>query len=352
MKPNAHRTFAAITLLSTAVVFAPGCIAVSKVTYGRTLADVPVLANDGDKYCVIEIRDHSDEKRNIGQSAPPADRVMSRLAMRRPAWFSTGSDAVPVIVESLSSAPYVSRGAGWASVLSAPLFIFSLGGIPGMAMPTRIDYDIALEMPSNKRSKTVPFHAVVWGVMGWKPVVESIWAQCDGWKPYMVQDKAWMEPAVDFDGDGERKLDAFCAAIALAVQNLTPEEREAVRNNEEAWYLDAKLGNKRNRPVVVRPNPPGSSSDTLATEDRRPRIVSQSWDTSTRRGSLVLDLSGGEDRNAALAWARDAYLPEYCRTLGAAVSADDPSSAPPAQIRIRRTRILPDGTARIEFSVK
>ncbi len=97
--------------------------------------------------------------------------------------------------------------------------------------------------------------------------------------------------------------------------------------------------------------PKGATSVHPSKADRKPRIVSQSWKTETRRGKIVLDPSRCKDRNAALAWARDEYLPEYCRVLGVAAPADNPTSAPAASVQINSFETLQDGNVQIEFSV-
>jgi hypothetical protein len=82
----------------------------------------------------------------------------------------------------------------------------------------------------------------------------------------------------------------------------------------------------------------------------KPRIVGQSWNAGTCRGSITLDVSatGAEE---AMAWLEDEYLSEYSRTLGVAVPADHPGSVPPAAIRILETEPLPGGRLAVEFQL-
>ena len=93
------------------------------------------------------------------------------------------------------------------------------------------------------------------------------------------------------------------------------------------------------------------SAQTLVLSSEKPQIVSQSWNVETRRGFLVLDFSGCEDRAAALAWVRDEYLPDYCRTLGVAILADEPNAASMAPISILGLSTLSDNTVQVEFSI-
>lgn len=352
MKFCGRRSFVSIILCSGVVALASGCATIDKVTFDRTLVEVPKIKNSGDKYCVVAIQDTTDETRNVGQSPPAAEHIMFRLGTECPEWFSQGENAIPVIIESRSSRIYTPDS--W-SFLSFLVSAISFGAIPGMSFSSRIDYSIALKQSSEMSMNPVLCHATVWRVVGWKPVIDSIWTRRDGWQPVIVdQGTTWnqVESGVNFDRNRKQKLDAFCASIALAVQKLTPEEREALRENEEAWYLDAKLGNKRKRPVSIRqgprPHPPGDPM----VRSGRPRIVSQSWNADSRRGVLTLDLSGCEDREAALAWARQEYVPDWCRTLGLVVDADNPGSAPEADILYLPPGERKDGTVMIEFEIR
>lgn len=97
--------------------------------------------------------------------------------------------------------------------------------------------------------------------------------------------------------------------------------------------------------------PNGAAGIPQSQADRKPRIVSQSWNAETCRGKIVLDLSGCKDRNAALAWARNEYLPDCSRSLGIAVPADNPASAPTASVQIYSFETLQDGNLQIEFNI-
>lgn len=82
----------------------------------------------------------------------------------------------------------------------------------------------------------------------------------------------------------------------------------------------------------------------------KPRIVQQSWNAETRRGNIVLVVSGCSEEEA-MAWLRDEYLPPYCQMLGVSVSADNPSSNSLAEILIEEVEKLPDGRISVDFFI-
>jgi len=363
MRTKANPSRSLLPLIMIVPLFASGCVSYAgKAIYEGSLSNVPARSNPGDRYCVIEIREERRSDNDLGQSPPVVATVQSRLETHLPGWFSSGAEAVPLIVRSRSSVEYSPAGLLPGSWLTSVLCICTLGIVPSYGNLSRIRFETELAATDGPRSPAVSYSATIWYLTAQKPILDAFWSRSAGWRriafvqpnngsPVLVPDRV-----IRFDDDDGQKLDAFCASVARAVQRLTPEEREALRNNDEAWYLDAKQGNKRNRPVSIRRAPESAASGApdagSSTTDERPRIVSQSWSAETRQGSIVLDLSGLEDRNAALAWARDEYLPDYCRVLGIAVSADDPASAPASTIRVLGFSTLENGTVRIEFAVE
>lgn len=81
-----------------------------------------------------------------------------------------------------------------------------------------------------------------------------------------------------------------------------------------------------------------------------PRIVDQSWDARTRCGRMTLLVPKGAEEEA-MAWLRDEYLPEYCRLLGVAISADNPVAASHARIDINKLMIVEGEKMVVEFYV-
>lgn len=361
MRAKANPPHSFLPLILIVSLFVSGCASYAgKATYEGSLSDVPARANPSDRYCVIEIREERRSDKELGQSPPVVTAVQSRLETSLPGWFSSGEEAVPVIVRSRSSVEYSPVGLLPGSWLTSVLCLCTLGIVPSYGNLSRMRFETELVAADGPCAPAVSYSATIWYLTAQKPILDAFWSRSAGWRriafvqpndgsPLMVPDRV-----IRFDDDDGQKLDAFCASVARAVQKLTSEERESLRNNDEAWYLDAKKGNRRNRPVSIRKGAePGAAKEPAGSvaSDGRPRIVSQSWSAETRRGSLVLDLSGCGDRNAALAWARDEYLPDYCRVLGVAVSADDPASAPAATVRVLGFSTLEDGSVRIEFLV-
>ena len=358
MKNAQNWTKAAFLAAAVAPFLCGGCFSYAgKATYSESLSSVPARINPKDRYCIVEVREERHSENELGQSPPSASSAQARLETRLPDWFSSDADAVPVIVVSRSSTestPFHLLPFSW---LTGAMSLCTLGLVPSYGNVCRIRFETELLGAEGIRIPGVPYSGTVWNLAAAKPVLDALWSPSSGWRRYSLVDPKDGSPLpvpdrpIRFDDDDGQKLDAFCASVAQAVQKLTPEERESLRNNDEAWYLDAKLGNRRNRPVGIRKKPPEGETRPPAAPEKHPRIVSQAWNYETRRGWLLLDLSGCKDRNAALAWAREEYLPEYCKTLGTVVSTDALAPAPPPSIRIPEFTTLADGTVLVEFSV-
>lgn len=360
MKNARNRTRAAILAAAIAPFLSGGCFSYAgKATYSESLSSVPSPNGPADRYFLVEVREERRSENDLGQSPPSSHAAQARLESEVPGWFSSDADAVPIIVLSRSSAAYAPAHLLPLSWLTGAMSLCTLGLVPSYGNVRRIRFETELLGADGLAIAGPRYSGTVWNVTAAKPVLDAFWSPSSGWRRYSFVDPGdgsglpVPDRPIRFDDDGGRKLDAFCASVARAVQKLTPEEREALRNNDEAWYLDAKRGNRRSRPVSIRKAPASAAAGApgAGAANGRPRVVSQSWSAETRRGSLVLDLSGCGDRNAALAWARDEYLPDYCRVLGVAVSADDPVSAPAATVRVLGFSTLGDGAVRIEFLV-
>lgn len=324
-----------------------GCVAVSTARFGMSAKDVKHLANSGDRYCIVEIREDRLAAKDHGQAPPPAGEVQARLELKFPEWFSSGLDAIPVIAQSRTSAVTTISPHHPLLVLNGMVGLCTLGIVPYVFEITDMDFATCLCTEGDNRTSPISYGAKTYIVAGNPLTMNKVTFPASGnWRIISPE-----EGKPRFDQVEERKLDAFCASVALAVQRLTPEERQALRENNEAWWLDAKMGNRRNRPVsVVKAAPAPEMPTPMAANEGKPRIISQSWDSRTRRGEIMLDLSN-VDREAAVAWIRDEYLPEYCMTLGVAVSADNPASTPSANVRIDEIEDIHGETRKIVFSI-
>lgn len=303
--------------------------------------------NPGARYVIVQMRDL--DVPNPAAAEDLAAKAMRKLSAEAPAWFADTPDSIPVVVGYRMFPERETYGV--AMPLSGILWVLTLGTFPYFWEHQVRDFQTFLlvkESPVGTDSfewdsKILSGNVVTMGI---------VCPRSGGWENVPLGCSITFSPPTRSRGT----LDLMCASILRCVQHLTPAEREWIRKNDEAWYLDAKQGNRRNRPVAIvgdressKPVPTGGL--VREAPKNRPRIASRSWSAETRRGSLVLDLSECEGRNAALAWARDEYLPDYCRALGVAVSADDPASAPAAGIRVLGVSTLEDGTVRIEFFV-
>lgn len=324
-----------------------GCVAVSNAKFNLSMDDVRPTANEGDKYCVIEIREDRMASKDHGQGPPAAGKVQSNLEAVFPQWFSSGLNAIPVVVESRTSAPSTTDAHYLPYVLNGMIGVCTLGLVPFIFEENEIVFSTCLCARGDSRTPQAKYRGTTHIWAGNPLTLNMVFPKSRGWKPIEPSD-----PKPRFDQNEDRWLDAFCASVALAVQKLTDEERTALRENNEAWWLDAKLGNKRNRPVsIVRAEPPPNVAVPALPEASRPQILSQNWNSGTRTGNVVFRVAGQSTQEETMAWLKDEYLPEYCRTLGVVVSADNPGTTPAADIRVKGVDTLPDGTFRLSFSL-
>lgn len=343
---NRGRTKSYVFFFLVCAVLVSGCVGVSNANFSLSASSVPRIQNTCDRYCLIQIREDRLYRQNVGQTPPPVEEVQRRLEIKFPEWFSSGPDAVPVIALSKTSAPYYPGWYDVVTIISIPVHICTLGLVPMINDASQIDFTTYLETGKGAKTGGADYFGTTFIVLGNPQTLKGFFPESSGWESISPEDGS-----PRFDQNKERKLDAFCASVALAVQRLTPEERQALRENNEAWWLDAKMGNRRNRPVsVVKAAPAPEMPTPMAANEGKPRIISQSWDSRTRRGEIMLDLSN-VDREAAVAWIRDEYLPEYCMTLGVAVSADNPASTPSANVRIDEIEDIHGETCKIVFSI-
>lgn len=331
-----------------------GCTSAAvRTTYGLDFKGMGRAApNHGDRYYVVQIRETDGGTGAARNSLALARSVQARLEQRCPEWFSDDVDTVPVIVVSRASPPHTSFGIG--SCLSAVVTgigsLCTLGLIPTRSLVHKKDFQTILAVEGGGETHSKAYDAETLHVSALPGMLEAFWPEGAGWK--RIEERAY--PA-GFDLDDEKREEALCASIAHLVQTLAPDERDAVRNNDEAWYWDAKLGNKRIRHVdIVRSSQARDGSNgkpVLASIPSHPAIITQTWDNETRSGTLQCDISRCEDRNMAMEWVRNDYLPEYCRMLGVAISADQPGEAPMADIRIEKFEMLDDGSVKIAFRI-
>ncbi len=334
---------ARLFVLLSGLLVSTGCVTRWR-TNNLQVSEVAQAPNPGDRYVIVHMRDA--DASGGPEAEELASKAMRKLSVEAPGWFADGPESIPVVA-AYRMLPERETYGGPTMALSGNLWALTLGSFP-LFWEHRFR---KIETFLFVKETPVGVNTFEWESKILSGNFVSMGAMCpksEGWEDVPLGSSRTLPPPSRFGGS----LDLICASLVRSVQRLTPTDREWLRQNEEAWYWDAKLGNKRNRPVSIARNPENAtvvSSGGLVREapKNRPRIVSQSWD-ETGGGELLLDLSECEDRNAAVAWVRDEYLPDYCRMLGVVVSADDPDSAPPSALRIEDTT-LADGTVRVEF---
>lgn len=331
-----------------------GCTSAAvRTTYGLDFSRVGrATPNRGDRYYVVQIRETEKGTGAERNSSALARNVQAQLEQRFPEWFSDGADTVPVIVVSRTSPPRTSYGIGscLSSFVTGLGSLCTLGLIPCRSLVHKMDFQTMLAEEGGGETRASAYDAETLHVSALPGMLDAFWPEKAGWK--RIEEKAY--PA-GFDLDDDNREEALCASIARLIQDLNPEERDAVRNNDEAWYWDAKLGNKRTRRVAIaraaHARDEGGERPILSSLSTHPAIIAQSWNNETRKGTLRCDVSRCEDRNVALEWVRNEYLPQYCRMLGVAISADNPGGAPAADIRIEKFETWDDGIVQIEFRI-
>lgn len=328
-------------------LLATGCVAVQTAKFDVSSSNVPAIRNSGDRYCVIRIDEERQSKNERGQSPPPVAKVQARLAATQPEWFSSGVDAIPIVVHIRSSGIHGSMT--FLFFLENMAGTITLGLIPYTFDKELMDFSTDISCGNGRMTGNSSFTGTTIIKAG-NPLTmnEATFPKSRGWKPIKPTD-----PKPHFDQNADRWLDAICASVALAVQRLTPEERKALRENNEAWWLDAKLGNKRNRPVSIVHTEPASAEPSAPAplESIHPKILSQSWDSRTRTGSIVFKVADRAALDEGVAWLRDEYLPEYCQTLGVTVSVDSPAGTPAADIRVDGISPLENDSFLLNFNL-
>ena len=271
---------------------------------------------------------------SVTTGPPPLETVRTTLQTRYPQWFASDPDAVPVIVRLRTS---TAKTAGTLENLKLtlwyPVHLFSIGLVPIVIPQSIMDFETSFKTGPESTAGLYPYRGTSKIGAGNKwTATDSLFPDSRGWHRYDTKTRGNIIPRPRFDVDEKLKLDAFCASVALAVQRLTQEERKALRENNEAWWLDAKQGNKRNRPIaVVKESAPDSPEAPKVSPDK-PRILSQEWNSQTRKGEIEFAVDTGLGLDAARSWLVDEYLPDYSKTMGVVVSADAPDSVPSSVI--------------------
>jgi hypothetical protein len=154
------------------------------------------------------------------------------------------------------------------------------------------------------------------------------------------------------DADPKAKRTALCAAILKALAGMTSDERESLRRNPVALLRDKERGHARAFRLVRVGADPETRKVRMDIDPNRPAILAQSYDSMTRKGFLRFDVSGCDNAEKALAWARDVYVPLVASGRGMSIDASAPTSSPPGRFSVTGLRQESPGVYRLDFTVR
>ena len=367
-----------------------GCRSVCRPRFDISPAAVreAVRGVDGGPYAVVEVRrlsfpefacNMTSRKNYPCRETVPGSRIMPELERLFPGVFADTPDAVPVIVMQEVRSGGVTSGStlelfdgasgfnknlsrldrsdmtaeeGFSlpfSCVNAVASICTLGLVPVHLGTFSSHYGVSIMTGYDTYGGKVAYSA---GTGWWmlNALAAAAFPESAGWRHEVVEANV---PVGTPDATEAQKQTALCCAIARALAELSPEERAALRRNPVALLRDKETGGGRAfRLVQVAPERE-SAEVRLGDRPDRPRILSQAYDPTTRRGSVVFDPSGCADAKAAVAWVRDVYIPLVASQKAVALGGTAASGpgVPPARPAITGFRREAQGACRIDFAV-
>lgn len=329
-----------ISLLLFACVLC-GCSAKFLEKQQYSLADIHQTENYGKKYCVIKIVSRN-KTLSEAESKYIAKEAMSVLKRDAPNWFSDDENSVPIIISHYSKG-YKDTFPFPVVLQTAFLSLPTLFTIPSHLKEIYL-HEISIIGKGNSSLKQLDYEWR-WDVVTVNPVSGIFYG--DKWKNEQPKSHYLSTNYID--------IRRICGPIVYAVQSLTPTERRLIEQNDEAWYLDAKYGNKRNKKILIKEDDNSEGSITLlgasAKKYSSSSVKAQAWDYNTMKGYVVVSLSDFPDVETAQQWIHNIYLPEYCALLGIATTGERLSDSDNPIIMILDINVDEDNTFRVDFEL-
>lgn len=347
----------------------------------------PSVRQVGDgPYAVVEIRRFSlpefacnmiSRQNYPCMEVVPGTEIMPELSRLFPALFSDSPDAVPIIVmQNVRSGAVADPGVG-SFFGGASGFNKRLSRKNRSDMATTVGfmpYSYFNSLASIGTLGLVPFYqgkfsshygvSVMVGYDSYGPEISysteaRLWIVNGIYRPFTPESSGWIHADVfmsampDPDAPEAAKRTALCCAIAKALAEMSPEDRSELRRNPVALLRDKENGSSRTFKLVqVRPER-DVAVEGVGAEPNRPRIVSQSYDPATRKGTVVFDASECDDPKAAVAWVRDSYVPLVAAQKARVIDASETAggASPPPKVSITGFRKETDARVRFDFTV-
>lgn len=332
-----------ISLLLCACVLC-GCSTKYLETQQYSLDNIPQKENYGKRYCVIKVVSE-DITLSEEQSKEIAKEAMSILKRNASNWFADDENSVPIIV-SHHSKPAPTPDSGILDIFSA-MFI----SVPTfLTIPTVFDDCIMLHKISIIGNGGYYLKQLDYE---WKLKSSEVnFISKSFFSSEFTDYKPKIHEMLSSDYADIRRI---CGPIIYAVQSLTPMERKLVEQNDEAWYLDAKYGNKRNNRINIKENENTEDSIILlGTSEKKyssSLVKAQALDFNTMKGYVTVLLSDFTDIETAQKWIHNTYLPEYCEMFGIVTSGEHSNNSNKSKIKILELKVGEDNTFRIDFEL-
>lgn len=323
-------------LLCTCVLC--GCSAKYLETQQYSLDNIPQKENYGKGYCIIKVVS-GNYSLTEEQSKFVANEAMTILKRKVPNWFTDDENSVPIIVShEYNTQKETLYPVLWITWISLPTLF---------TIPTHLEdvylHKISIIGKGGSRLKQLDYE---WKLKGTVCNPVSACFYSDEWENKVPSLHNSLSPNyID--------IKRICGPIAYAVQSLTPMERRLVENNDEAWYLDAKYGNKRSKTISIKEDKDTNDGTTLGVDISKKYsssfVNTQEWDYNTNDGYVIVSLPDFTDVEAAQQWIINDYLPEYCSLLGVATTGERQSNSGKPKIKVLDIKIGENDTLRVDF---
>ena len=347
-----------IAVLVHSLVLSSGC-AYTRIALDDSTGNIPARTDDPPLHvvqCLVE--KHNDgiafyQKSNDRITEREVPGVQAALQSAEPHWFSTASDAQPVIVKIRAEAGAEVMGHSSSGFLLTLPAAATLATIP-IYSPLQIRLGVSIQLGPGEwsdaemlpgREDTVWFNPVSQLLFSWFLSEKAGWQRQrdDPMTSYDSQAEKF-SPAAYLQGgaDGTKANPAFARLLAerivAAWSDLSPpERRKAMANPMARKKLEELRPFDMNADESVPTDVPVPVPPDVRPVVSPPSVVDSDYDSQSRRGFVEFRRNETE-HIAALRWAREKAIPDLV--------------GKESSIRILEEGAKPDGTVRITFEVK